>query len=144
ERHWRSLTPSHALTVRRRIAYRHGRGIIFYNLIPKGALPPLATPLRAALSVGAARRQLSQRESRAGPLPSRLARARAGQENPSASSGILERVSCSFVVPTPVSPAGKAWWCPPPCLAYRLGSCAPVGRVQDRPEWQRRPVRDRA
>ena len=34
--------------------------------------------------------------------------------------------------------------CPPPSLACRLGSCAPVGRVQDRPKWQRRPVRGRA
>ena len=33
---------------------------------------------------------------------------------------------------------------PNPRLACRLGSCAPVGRVQDRPEWQRRPVRGRA
>ena len=29
-------------------------------------------------------------------------------------------------------------------LACRLGSCAPVGRVQDRRSWQRRPVRGRA
>ncbi len=33
---------------------------------------------------------------------------------------------------------------PSPRLAYRLGSCAPVGRVQDRRSWQRRPVRGRA
>ena len=32
----------------------------------------MATPLRAALSVGAARRQLSQRESRVGSFPARL------------------------------------------------------------------------
>ena len=53
ERHWRSLTPSHALTVQKRIAYRHGRGRKYYSLIPKGEAlpPPLATPLREALSV---------------------------------------------------------------------------------------------
>ena len=33
---------------------------------------------------------------------------------------------------------------PSPRLAYRLGSCAPMGRVQDRRSWQRRPVRGRA
>ena len=33
--------PSHALTVQKRIAYRHGRGRKLYSLIPKGeALPP--------------------------------------------------------------------------------------------------------
>ena len=31
-----------------------------------------------------------------------------------------------------------------PRLGCRLGSCAPVGRVQDRRSWQRRPVRGRA
>ena len=47
ERHRRSLTPSHALTVQKRIAYRHGRGRKLYSLIPKGGdirLPPLTTP----------------------------------------------------------------------------------------------------
>ena len=33
---------------------------------------------------------------------------------------------------------------PTPCLACRLGSCAPVGRVQDRPKRELRPVRGRA
>ena len=33
---------------------------------------------------------------------------------------------------------------PSPRLTCRLGSCAPVGRVQDRRSWQRRPVRGRA
>ena len=33
---------------------------------------------------------------------------------------------------------------PTPRLACRLGSCAPVGRVQDRPKRELRPVRGRA
>ena len=33
---------------------------------------------------------------------------------------------------------------PHPRLGCRFGSCAPVGRVQDRRSWQRRPVRGRA
>ena len=46
ERHRRSLTPSHAPTVKKRIAYRHGRGRKLYSLIPKGELPlPLCEPL---------------------------------------------------------------------------------------------------
>ena len=47
ERHWRSLTPSHAPTLQERIAYRHGRGIQFYNLIPKGGLAASRLPARS-------------------------------------------------------------------------------------------------
>ena len=68
ERHRRSLTPSHAPTVQRKIAYRHGRGMLIYNLIPKGGdgcLPPLITPRhivftsRAAVCYGDRRAALS-------------------------------------------------------------------------------------
>ena len=39
-----------------------------------------------------------------------------------------------------VSPVGEsALYKPTPVSACRLGSCAPVGRVQDRPQRQRRP-----
>src|SRR5699024_7474179 len=38
-------TPSHALTVQERIAYRHGRGRKIYSLIPKGADAPFVNRL---------------------------------------------------------------------------------------------------
>ena len=58
ERHWRSLTPSHALTLQKRIAYRHGRGRKIYSLIPKGEtrVSPFVNPLERPPSQSRLRR----------------------------------------------------------------------------------------
>ena len=72
------------------------------------------------------------------------ARARA-PERPSA-----EGFYCPARARAPERPSAEGFYwpavptAPPPGLACRLGSCAPVGRVQDRPKRELRPVRGRA
>ena len=54
-------TPSHALTLQKRTAYRHGRGTVLYSLIPKGAPAPFVNPPLRAPSQSRLRRASSPR-----------------------------------------------------------------------------------
>ena len=72
ERHWRSLTPSHALTVQKRVAFWHGRGTVLYSLIPKGEthVSPFDNPLYCGSL------PISQKVSSSGGLPKGVAACR--------------------------------------------------------------------